>query len=317
MITGKALVTGGAGFIGSHLVDRLIENGWEVSVIDDFSTGYIGNIGRHLGNKRFKLIKGSILDKEVLRSGLADAEYVFHLAAIASVRSSISDPELADEVNIHGTAKLLNYARLGNVRAAIFASSAAVYGSAYRPPLTEDLLPQPDSPYGVTKLAGEEYCRAFSKTYGLSTIVLRYFNVYGPRCRTGQYAGVLMAFARRLESREPLVIFGDGRQTRDFVHVDDVVGATLRAAISKPTPGDIFNVGTGKGTSINELARVLLRENGSPRWNVTHESPKKGEITHSWASVARARRILGFASKTSLSAGIRSFLSWRNASLGE
>jgi UDP-glucose 4-epimerase len=306
----RALVTGGAGFIGSHLVDRLVEAGWLVSVLDNLSTGKVTNIRHHLENKRVALFRGSIVDEAVVRRSLDDAHTVFHLAAISGVTESVTDPEGTNETNVHGIVKLLDEARRRDVESIVFVSSAAVYGSSHTPPLRETLAPRPESPYGASKLAGEAYCSAFSSTYGIRTIVLRYFNVYGPRSKAGQEGGVMMEFARRLSSGEPLRIFGDGRQTRDFVHVSDVVDATVRAAGSNLEAGEVLNVGSGKGISINELAASFLKESGSPRRNVLHLEAGRGEIRNSWASVSRAKSLLGYHPRMDLSTGIRELLSW-------
>ena len=306
----NALVTGGAGFIGSHLVDRLLESGFNVRVLDDLSNGQVRNIEQHIGKKNFQLSKGSVNNPDVLGSAMRGVDIVFHLAAIVNVAKSLANPRLVNRVNVGGTVAVLEEARRSDTKSVVFASSAAVYGDQSKPPLTEDSLPAPLSPYGSTKVAGETYCNSFFRSYGLRTASLRYFNVYGSRCSTGEYSGVIMRFADNVFNKRPLTVYGDGGQSRDFVNVQDVIEATMLAAESKGAGGEAFNVGTGASTTVLELARTFLRFTVSNERGIIHLDKRKGDIRKSWADVGKARRILGYRPKVALDRGLKSFLSW-------
>lgn len=305
-----ALVTGGAGFIGSHLVDRLAQRGYSVCVIDDFSNGEIRNLSSHLGKKNFKLIKGSVTHPTTLRAAMSGVNLVFHLAAIVSVARSLTEPKLVGDVNVGGTLAVLEEARRRDVKKIAFASSAAIYGDGARPPLDESCSPVPLSPYGATKVAGEAYCRAFSRSYGIETVSLRYFNVYGSRRSPGAYSGVMMQFADAVVRSRPMVIFGDGSQCRDFVNVDDVVTATMLAAEKEGTTGEAFNVGTGTKTTILQLANAFLSMTSTKKTKVVFADPRAGDIKQSWANIGRAKRILGYRPRVRLEEGLKSFMSW-------
>lgn len=305
-----ALVTGGAGFIGSRLVDRLIQSGYDVRVIDDFSNGRLKNIEAHIGRKGFKLVKGSINRSDNLKRAMKDVDTVFHLAAVVSIQRSLEEPGFVNEVNVGGTLTVLEEARRRDVGRVVFASSAAVYGDRNRPPIEEDCSLAPLSPYGATKAAGEAYCSAYGRTYGMDTVVLRYFNVYGPRRSPSMYSGVMTRFAAAALGGKPLIVYGDGNQTRDFVHVDDVVAATVAAGEAQKTGGEIFNVGTGHKTSILELARLFLSLAPVRRREIIHAEPRLGDIRRSWADVRKAKAILGYESSVKLRSGLESFLLW-------
>lgn len=310
------LVTGGAGFIGSHLVDNLLASGHEVVVIDDLSSGKRQNLQLHAGKRSFRLVKGSVCDRSLVRRNLDGVSTVFHLAAISNVARSVLDPCLIDRVNVGGTVTMLDEARRKGVSRFVLASSAAVYGNSYTPPLSEEMAPAPDSPYGASKASCEDYCNSFYRAYGLGTVVLRYFNVYGPRSTEGDYSAVMMRFAQRLAAGSPLVIYGDGNQTRDFVNVDDVVRASILAVRSSRAVGDTFNVGTGRRISVNALAKIFLREGRLGQDRVIREKARRGEIRQSWAAMSKPRRVIGFSAKTSISAGVRRFLRWYDSSSG-
>ncbi|MBL7118927.1 SDR family NAD(P)-dependent oxidoreductase, partial [Candidatus Bathyarchaeota archaeon] len=226
----KALVTGGAGFIGSHLAEALLKEGCEVTVLDDLSSGRIENIQPYQDQTGFSFVKGSILDRDLVKEVMSGVNVVYHQAAIRSVPKSIEMPSTVNEVNVTGTLNLLNEALAGGVERFIYASSSSVYGESATLPKREILPAVPASPYGTSKLAAEHYCRVFSKVYGLKTVSLRYFNVYGPRQTYGPYSGVIILFIGRALNSEPPVIFGDGEQTRDFTHVSDVVQTNLLAS---------------------------------------------------------------------------------------
>ncbi|MEM3382526.1 MAG: SDR family oxidoreductase [Nitrososphaerales archaeon] len=301
----RILVTGGAGFIGSHIVDRLLQEGFKVIVLDNLSTGRITNIKHYLKNKNFQLIKGDIREENVVRRALKGVEAVIHEAAISSVEESIKNPIKTNDVNVNGTLNLLNLSVKEGVKRFIFASSASVYGDL-NPPLNEDFQPKPMSPYAVSKLSGEYYCKVFHKIYGLETICLRYFNVYGPRQRNNQYNNVIINFIDNIKKNKPLVIFGDGLQTRDFIYISDVVEASIIALKSKEGIGEVFNIATGKPTTINELAQIIIEIKGKRGIEPIHTEPRKGDIRHSYANTKKAEEILKFRAKILLGEGLKS-----------
>ena len=282
----RVLVTGGAGFIGSNLCQELAERGKHVIILDDLSTGKKGNIEALRGDK-VEFVEGSVTDPPLLNKLFQGVDCVFHLAAIPSVPRSIENPLASHHTNITGTLNVLLAARDNKVRKVIYASSCAVYGETKVVPVTEDIPPNPQSPYAVTKLAGEYYCRGFEQVYGLPTVCLRYFNVYGPRQDpSSQYAAVIPKFISSLLEDEPPIIFGDGDQTRDFIFVDDAVAANILAAESNIT--GIFNIGTGQKVTINELAQVISSIMGKDIEPI-HREPRSGDIKHSLAGISRAR----------------------------
>jgi len=301
------LVTGGAGFIGSHIVNRLLQEGFEVIVLDNLSTGRITNIKQHLKNRRFKMIEGDVREEKVVRKALKGVEAVIHEAAISSVEESIKNPIKTNDINLNGTLNLLNLSVKEGVKRFVFASSASVYGDL-NPPLREDFLPKPISPYAVSKLSGEYYCKTFHKIYGLETICLRYFNVYGPRQRNNQYSSVIINFIDNLKKNKPLVIFGDGLQTRDFIYISDVVEANLIALKSKEGVGEVFNIATGKPITINGLAQTIIKLKGKSNLRTIYAETRKGDIRHSYADVEKAGRILKFKASLSLEEGIKRLL---------
>lgn len=284
---GKVLVTGGAGFIGSHLAEELVEQGYHVIILDDLSTGKLENIDGLLKGDNAEFIRGSVTDLPLLQQHFRDVDYIFHQAALADVLGSIEDPSTANEVNIGGTLRVLLAARDNKVRKVVFASSSSVYGDAATVPQTEDIPPSPLSPYALTKLAGEYYCAIFRQMYGLSTVCLRYFNIYGPRQDSGsQHATVIPAFIEKISQGLSPVILGDGKKSRDFVFVKDVVRANILAAQSNAE--GTYNIGSGKSTSINELARTIPRVMGKDLPPVYRE-PRPGEPGHSLADITKAK----------------------------
>jgi nucleoside-diphosphate-sugar epimerase len=299
----RALVTGGAGFIGSHLADRLISEGFEVNVLDDFSTGCLENIKDYLNCLRFRLIRGDVRRKGVVREALRDVDYVFHLAAIASVPLSMSKPKLVNEVNVSGTLNLLWESLRFNVKRFIFTSSCAVYGEPAYMPIDEEHPINPVSPYAASKISAEHYCKAFHKAYGLETVILRLFNVYGPRQERSPYSGVIAKFIDALKSGRVPTIFGDGEQTRDFIYVDDVVDALILASRRSECAGMTFNIGSGIETSINQIAYKLIKIFGL-NIKPTHLEPRVGDVRRSCANINKARDILGFRAKTPLEVGL-------------
>jgi len=305
----RVLLTGGAGFIGSHILDRLLAEGAEVTVLDNLSSGYLANISSHRGDSRVHLVVGDIRNVELLRRLVGGVDAVIHLAAIVSVPRSFEEPTLTNEVNATGTLNLLNACIEGGVKRFMYASSSAVYGSSRALPKVEDMKPMPASPYAVSKMIGESYCIAFNRIYGLETVCLRFFNVYGPRQGDGPYSGVIARFISRLiEGRQP-VIYGDGRQTRDFTYVSDVVDASMLALEKPSVGGEVFNIGTGVPVSINGLAE-RLGEIVGVQVEPKYWPDRPGDIRHSYASIKKASRILGYSPKVALDEGLRRVVEW-------
>ena len=301
-----AIVTGGAGFIGSHLAEELLKRDYRVTVLDDLSTGNRANIQPVLMQGNVQFVEGSVTDLPLLKSLLQDVSCVFHLAAIPSVPRSIENPLASHDVNTTGTLNVLLAARDNKVRKVIYASSSAVYGDTPTLPKREEMPPNPQSPYAVTKLAGEYYCRVFSRVFDLATVCLRYFNVYGPRQDPGsQYAAVVPRFMDRLFRDEPPIIFGDGEQTRDFTFVKDAVEANILAAQSDAT--GVFNIGTGQRVSVNELATFVTKLTGKGIKPV-YEEPRPGDIKHSLADISKAKQF-GYNPKHSLEEGLKEIVS--------
>jgi UDP-glucose 4-epimerase len=301
-----AIVTGGAGFIGSHLAEGLLKRGYRVVILDDLSTGKRENIEPLLTQGDIQFIEGSVTDLPLLTTMFQGVSYVFHLAAIPSVPRSIEDPRAIHEANITGTLNVLLAARDNGVRKVVYASSCAVYGDTASLPAAEDMFPNPQSPYAVAKLAGEYYCRVFRQVYGLPTVCLRYFNVYGPGQDPGsEYAAVIPRFIDRILKDESLFIFGDGEQTRDFTFIKDVVDANVLAAESDAA--GVYNIGRGERISINRLAELLIELTGSGV-ELVHQASRPGDITHSLADISRAREF-GYSPRYSLEEGLRETIS--------
>ncbi len=305
----KVVVTGGAGFIGSHLAEKLAGRGYQVTIIDDLSSGKRKNIERLLSQDKVGFIKGSILTPPLLQKLFQGTDYVFHQAAIPSVPRSINNPLASHEANVTGVLNVLIAARDNGVKKVIYASSSSVYGDTPTLPKREDMLPNPQSPYAVTKLTGEYYCRVFEQVYGLATICLRYFNVYGPRQDIdSQYAAVIPRFIKRALAGKAPIIFGDGEQSRDFTFVTDVVEANILAAESQAC--GVFNIGRGKNITINELANLALNITGS-KVEPSYQEPRPGDIKHSLADISKARTF-GYEPKYSLKEGLgRTFKEFR------
>jgi len=299
----RALVTGGAGFIGSHLVSRLISEGFEVHVLDNFFTGSLENIRNYLGCPRLHVVKGDVRRRGDVRGALRDVDYVFHLAAVANIALSVRRPKLVNDVNVSGTLNLLIESLRFNVERFVFTSSCAVYGEPIYLPINEDHPTNPISPYGVSKLSAEYYCRVFHKVYGLETVILRLFNVYGPGQERSPYGGVIAKFIDALKSGKAPIIFGDGKQTRDFIYVDDVVDALILASKCGGCAGMTFNIGSGIETSINQLADKLIKI-FSLDIKPIYLEPRAGDVRRSCANINRAREILGFRAKTPLEVGL-------------
>ena len=304
------LVTGGAGFIGSALATGLVERGVRVRVLDDFSTGRRGHLdGLGAG---VEVVEGDVRDAAAVADAVAGVEVVFHQAAIPSVARSIADPLASHAVNVTGTLNVLLAARRAEVRRVVYASSAAVYGAAPALPLHEGLPTRPISPYGATKLAGERYAEAFTRTWGADTIALRYLNVFGPRQRRrSQYASAIPRFISATLAGEAATIYGDGEQSRDFVFVDDVVRANLLAADAPPeASGAVFNIGSGVRRTVNEVLASIRALVPGDHPVASHEPPRPGESRESWSDIAAARAALGFEPLETFEDGLRRTVEW-------
>lgn len=301
--TRRALVTGGAGFIGSHLVDGLLAAGWQVRVLDDFSSGRETNLAA--ARERIELIRGDHADPAIAARAVADVEVVFHHGAIPSVPRSVSDPLRTNRANIDGTLTVLEHARRGGVRRVVFAASSSAYGDTEVLPKIETMPPAPRSPYALQKYAGEVYCRLYHELYGLETVALRYFNVFGPRQDPAStYAAVVPQFAAACLRGEPPTVHGDGEQSRDFTFVADVVRANLAAADAPNAAGQVINVAGGKRVTLNELLAAIQRIVGSTLEPV-HGPARAGDVRHSLADLGRARELLGWTPAVSLEEGLR------------
>ncbi|TET91518.1 MAG: SDR family oxidoreductase [Methanomassiliicoccales archaeon] len=297
----KVFVTGGAGFIGSHIAEQL-SNDNEVLVLDDLSTGREGNLSSF--RERVKFHEGSILHLDLLREVMKDIDYVFHEAALPSVERSMKDPATTNTVNVKGTLNVLEAARENNVEKVVYASSSSVYGASQTLPKVETMPAEPISPYGVSKLATEHYCRVYNEIFDLRTTSLRYFNVYGPRQDPkSEYAAVVPRFITRALAGEKLIIYDDGNQIRDFTFVLDVVEANILAAENKDSDGEVLNVACGSTTKVNDLAEMVFELVGR-NTGVEHAPPRPGEIRDSWADISKAKRLLGFDPKHSMRKGM-------------
>jgi len=304
----KYLVTGGAGFIGSHIAEELLHRGHSVRIVDNFSTGKRENIAPFLG--KIDLIEGDIKDFEVCQQAVKDMDFVLHQAALTSVPRSIEDPLLTNEVNITGALNLLLASRDAGVRRFVLASSAAVYGDNPGLPKKENMEGLPLSPYAASKRMGELYCQVFNRAFGLSTVSLRYFNIFGPRQDpSSQYASVIPNFIGKMLKEEKPVVFGDGEQSRDFLYVSNVVEANILASQAGDVSGEVFNIGSGERTSVNSLV-VKLNEVLDKEIKPTYEEPRPGDIKHSYADISKARKMLKYEPSVSFSEGLGETVRW-------
>lgn len=298
-----ALVTGGAGFVGSHLVDGLLAAGWSVRVLDDFSSGREANLAHALA--QIELIRGDLADPETAARAVLGADTVFHEGAVPSVPRSVAEPVRTNRANVDGTLNVLECARQAGVRRVVFAASSSAYGDTEVLPKVETMPPNPRSPYALQKFAGEVYCRLYHELYGLETVALRYFNVFGPRQDPkSEYAAVVPRFATACLRGEPARINGDGEQSRDFTFVADTVRANLLAADAPKAPGHVINVAGGRRISLNELLATLQRITGT-KVPAVHGPARVGDVRHSLADLGRARDLLGFEPSIELEAGLR------------
>jgi nucleoside-diphosphate-sugar epimerase len=309
----KVLVTGGAGFIGSHIVDRLVGDGFEVTVVDDLSSGRIENLSKNIGKKDFRFVRGDIRDWGFVKKTVKDVDAIFHEAALVSVARSVKEPLLTNDINVVGTLNVLKAASDSGLRRFVFASSAAVYGDTPCEKIDEGVAVNPLSPYGVSKFVGEFYARYFFNVHGLETVSLRCFNVYGPRQSLdseSSYNGVISIFLHKLLAGSSPTVFGDGEQTRDFVFVEDLVQANMLALNSKNAAGEIFNIGNGVSVSVNDVAETLKSILKKKYLKTVHVSPRRGDIRHSCADISKAKETLGYKPNFSFEEGIRKLVEW-------
>lgn len=307
----RILVTGGAGFIGSNLVDALAAaHADELIVVDDFSTGTRSNLEQHRANSRVQIVQADIRNAPQMRELMRGVRVVYHLA-VQCIRVSIRDPYLVHEVNATGTLNLLTAALEENVSRFVYCSSSEVYGTARRAPMDEDHPLVPTTPYGASKLAGEVYARSFFLTYGLPVTVVRPFNTYGPREHfEGPYGEVIPKFVVRALNHAPLVIFGDGDQTRDFTDVSDTVRGLMLAGTSDALVGDVVNVARGQEVTINELAQIILDILPDSQSRIEHQDARPGDVRRHYADITKARRVLGFEPRVNIRDGVRRYVDW-------
>ncbi|MFX1445944.1 MAG: SDR family oxidoreductase [Promethearchaeota archaeon] len=306
----KVIVTGAAGFIGSNLTDRLLELGAEVIGIDNLFNGRIENLDDTMKNKNFKFHKGDVRDLNFLLDICEDVDIIFHEAAFASVPQSIKMPENCNDVNVNGILNVLNAARRMDVKKVVFASSSSVYGETPGLKKNEEMRRVPISPYGAAKLACEAYMYVYYHVYGLKTISLRYFNVYGPRQRDDSpYTGVIAIWFNRARNNQNLIVFGDGEQSRDFTYINDVVQANILAG-EKDVSGEIYNIGAGNPITLNNLGHLILKLTGKEHLKLEYTDPRPGDIKHSYADLTKAKNLLGFQPKYKQEEGLREYFKW-------
>ncbi|MDP9270164.1 MAG: SDR family oxidoreductase [Chloroflexota bacterium] len=304
----KALVTGGGGFIGSNLVERLLAEGYDVRVLDNFATGDRENLKHLLGE--IELVEGDIQSYERVHNAVVGRELVFHLAALPSVPRSIQDPLTSNATNVIGTLNVLLASRDAGVQRIVYASSSSLYGPTLDLPKREDMPLLPIAPYAVSKLAGEGYCRSFTQVYGLDTVALRYFNVFGPRQDPlSQYAAVIPRFVMAFQEDRSPVVFGNGEQSRDFTYVDNAVDANLRAALANDVAGEAFNIACGERISLNEIL-AELRELTGKEIVADYSDARPGEVPHSLADISKARQALSYEPAVNVRQGLRTVFEW-------
>jgi len=308
----EILVTGGAGFIGSHIVDRLLQEGLAVRVLDNMSTGEKKNLAQHQNKKSFRFIEGDVRNFDWVKKAVEGVDAVVHEAALVSVTRSVEDPLLSNEINVKGTVNLLKACVDAHVKRFVLASSCAVYGDTESLPNHENLAPKPLSPYAADKLAAETYAKVFHDVYGLETVSLRYFNVYGPRQKYGPYSGVISIYINLLQENEPPLIIGDGNQTRDFVNVKDVVEANINALTKPKAAGEVFNISTGEATTIIKLAETIQQIMGKTDVKPVYAEPRPGDIMHSYGDISKAERKLGYKPRVQLEKGLNELIKWHS-----
>ncbi|MEA3459472.1 MAG: SDR family oxidoreductase [Chloroflexota bacterium] len=302
------LITGGAGFIGSNIAAELVHRGERARVLDNLSTGKRENLAPLLGEVEF--VEGDLRDLETVRQAVEGVDYVLHQGALPSVQRSIEDPLTTNEVNARGTLNLLIAARDAGVKRVVYASSSSIYGDSPVLPKTGEMRPAPKSPYAASKLAGEHYCQAFYQVYGLETVILRYFNVFGPnQDPTSEYAAVIPKFVTAMLQDERPVIYGDGFQSRDFTYVTNVVQANLLAAQAEGVAGEVLNIACGKRYNLLELVQAINRILGTSLTPI-HTAPRPGDVRHSQADISKAEGMLGYRVEVAFEEGLRETIEW-------
>ena len=306
------LVTGGAGFIGSHLVGQLFEKGYHVKVLDNLSTGKLSNFNSNtLSSGAVDFVKGDIRDSGLVEKCCAEADVVIHLAAQTSVPFSVQNPLFNNDVNVKGTSNLLNSSAKAKIKRFLFISSCAVYGEPAYLPVDEKHPTNPISPYAESKLTAEQECLRQNDESAFESVVFRLFNVYGPKQGLSEYSGVITKFIDRIKQKLPLIIYGDGSQTRDFVYVNDIVNAIMLALENKKAPGNIFNIGTGMAVPLKALANTMLSLTGADL-KIVNADPRLGDIKHSYADITKASQLLGYKPEFSLKEGLEALLRENN-----
>ena len=309
----RVLVTGGAGFIGSNLVRRLLQEGAYVRVFDNFSTGKRSNIASIIKDSktnRLEVFEGDLRDFALILEATLGIDLVYHEAALPSVIRSVKAPNTTNDVNIAGTLNLLEACKVHKVKRVIYASSSSIYGDAEELPKRESMLPNPKSPYAVSKIAGEYYMRVFHHLYGIETVILRYFNVYGPsQDPTSEYSGVISKFITAFISGGQITVYGDGEQTRDFTYVDDVVEANVLVA-NAPVSGEVFNIAGGKRYSLDQLVAILKEIFNKEDQKTIYTDPRPGDVRHSQADIEKVREALGFRAKVGFDEGLKNTVQW-------
>ncbi|MCX6111675.1 MAG: SDR family oxidoreductase [Proteobacteria bacterium] len=300
----KYLVTGGAGFIGSHLVEEVLKRGDYVRVLDNFSTGRRDNLAEFISNSNFELIEGDLRSYHIVLEAVKGVDYVLHQGALPSVPRSVKDPITTNDVNVNGTLNILDASINAGVKRVVFASSSSIYGNCEELPKREDMKPAPESPYAMSKYAGERYCQIFTKLYGLETVCLRYFNVFGPRQDpNSQYSAVIPKFIQMIKEGQIPIIYGDGEASRDFTYVANVVNANLLACTARDAVGEVFNIACGGSVTINQLVKKITDLCGN-NIKPIYKDPRPGDVKHSYASIEKAKARLGYSATISFDEGL-------------
>jgi nucleoside-diphosphate-sugar epimerase len=300
----KYLVTGGAGFIGSHIVEELLNRGEFVRILDNFSTGRRQNISPFVDNPNFELIEGDLRSYHIVREAVKGIDYVLHEGALPSVPRSVKDPITTNDINVNGTLNILDASINAGVKRVMFASSSSIYGNGEELPKKEDMKPAPESPYAISKYAGERYCQIFTKLYGLETVCLRYFNVFGPRQDpNSQYSAVIPKFIQLIKEGQSPIIYGDGEASRDFTYIANVVNANLLACTAKDAVGEVFNIACGGSVTINQLVQKITDLCGN-NIKPIYKDPRPGDVKHSYASIEKAKALLGYNAMISFDEGL-------------
>ena len=309
----RILVTGAAGFIGSNLTDALLDLGAEVIGYDNMFNGHMENLEQAKKNPNFKFYKGDIRDYDRLLYLMKDIDIVYHEAAFTSVPQSIEMPQLCNDVNINGTLNILNAARIRDVEKIVFASSSSVYGDSPTLPKHENMKLDPISPYGVAKQAAEAYLVSYNRIYGLNTTALRYFNVFGPHQKDSTYSGVIAIFISRIFGGKNPIIFGNGKQSRDFTYVKDVIKANILAGLSKNSGGQVLNIASGKPIDLNTLTQLMIDESGQQGLSIEYGPVRNGDILHSFGDISKAKEILNFKAEYDAVSGFKEYLTYYKA----